>query len=437
MATALVIGNMIGSGIFMLPSTLARTSGPGATMIAWGITGLGSIFLALSFGKLGSAIPKTGGPYEHSKLAFGDLTGFLNAWLYWNGCWIGNAAIIIAVTSCIAFVFPVVGYNNLIGFVVSTCILWGCTIINILGVKTASKIQSTSTVIKMSLFLVFIIVAARNFDFNNIRNIFPQGKGVGTIPAAATATLWAFTGLETATVTGGEIKNPEKNIKRATILGILIATVFYMAISFFAMGAMKSDALALSNTPIIDILAIAFGGKVGKYIAVLSFVSIGGTAIGWLLSTARISYAASMGGVFPKSFSKIHKKFKTPYISLIIGSVLVNILLIMNFTKGLSGAFSFVALFATLSYLPVFAIACANEIFLLNVIDGKVTIFKFIKKNICPIIGFVYAMWTIYGAGAEIVMYGFLLILMGIPFYLYMHEKNRTSKNEEQAQNIA
>lgn len=425
MATALVIGNMVGSGIFMLPATLAQKSGPGATMIAWILTGIGSIFLALSYAKLGSKIPKTGGPYEYSKLAFGDFTGYMNAWLYWNGCWIGNAAIIIAVTSYLGFLVPQVASNSIIGFISSSAILWIFTLLNIFGVKPAAQVQTASTIIKLILFVLFIILAGMSFNVDNIFPLFPEGKGINTIPAAATATLWAFTGLETASVTGGEIKNGEKNIKLSTILGMVVAVILYMLISFFSMGAMNQSELAVSTTPIVDIFSKILGSNIGIYIGVLALLSIVGTTIGWILSTARVSYAAALDGMFPKCFGKVHPKYKTPYVSLIISGVLVNILLLMNYTKGFSSAFTFVSLLATLSYLPIYAITAAAEILLVIKHKAKINLWNFLRSSIVPLMGFIYAVWAIYGSGAEIIMYGFLLMLFGIPFYLYLTVKNK------------
>lgn len=425
MATALVIGNMVGSGIFMLPATLAQKSGPGATMIAWILTGIGSIFLALSYANLGAKIPKTGGPYEYSKLAFGDFTGYMSAWLYWNGCWIGNAAIIIAVTSYLGFLVPQVASNPIIGFISSTVILWTFTLLNIFGVKPAALVQTASTIIKLILFILFIILAGVSFNVDNISPLFPEGKGINTIPAAATATLWAFTGLETASVTGGEIKNGEKNIRLSTILGMIVAVILYMLISFFSMGAMNQSELAVSTTPIVDIFSKILGNNIGKYIGILALLSIVGTTIGWILSTARVSYAAALDGMFPKCFGKVHSKFKTPYASLIISGILVNILLLMNYTKGFSSAFTFVSLLATLSYLPIYAITAAAEILLVIKHKAKINLWNFVKSSIIPLMGFIYAVWAIYGSGEEIVMYGFLLILFGIPFYLYLTVKNK------------
>lgn len=426
-ATALVAGNMMGSGIFMLPATLAQKSGSGATMLAWLLTGIGSIFMALSFARLGSRIPKTGGPYEYSKLAFGDFAGFMNAWLYWNGSWIGNAAIITAVASYTASFIPAIGTNHLYAFLYTSSILWIFTIINILGVKKASMVQSCITVFEISLFIFFIVVAAYHFNPEFIMPVFPKGKGISTLPSAAASTLWAFVGFETASVTAGEIKNPEKNVRRSTILGISIAVVLYMAINFFAMGALPNNQLASSTSPIPDILSRFLGKGISKVILAGSIISILGTTVGWLLATARMSYAAGMDGIFPKVFAKVHPKYQTPYISLIISAVLANLLLFMNYTHSLASAFNFIILLATLSYLPMYASTSAAEIMLMYKRDKKFSFINFIKSSFVPLLGFIYAAWAIYGSGAETVMYGFILMLIGVPFYLYMALKNNIS----------
>ncbi len=425
-ATALVVGNMMGSGIFMLPATLASKAGPGPVMLAWLLTGAGSILLALSFANLGSKIPKTGGPYEYAKLAFGDFMGFENAWLYWNGSWIGNAAIITAIASYTGTLIPIINSNHLVAFLYTSAILWIFTIINILGAKKAGITQTVITIFELLLFIFFIGVAAAHFNPSFVKDMFPKNKGIETIPAAAASTLWAFIGFETASVAAGEIKNPEKNIRISTILGMSIAIIMYMAINFFAMGAMPQDMLAKSSAPIVDILSQFLGKGVSNVILVASVISVLGTTVGWILATARMSYAAGKDKVFPEVFALIHPKYNTPYASLIISAVLANILLAMNYSHSLLSAFNFMILLATLAYLPMYATTAAAEIILLIKIDGKVNVWKFIKKSIIPLLGFAYAVWTIYGSGAETVMYGFLLILFGVPFYLYMKVKSKS-----------
>ena len=427
MATMLVCGNMIGSGVFMLPSTLAQVSGPGATIIAWIITTIGSILIAISFANLGTKYPSTGGAYQYTKEAFGDFAGFLSAWLYWNGSWIGNAAIIVAITSYASAVIPALS-NPMISIIFSSAILWIFTIVNILSVKIAGKLQSFVTVFKIGFFALFIIVAFLNFDNVNILPLFPEGKGLSTVPLAATSTLWAFIGLESATVAAGEIKNPEKNIRKSTIYGLIIASVIYLAISIASMGAMDNKTLANSTAPLTDILTNSLGNGVGKILTIAVVVCILGTIIGWLLATARVSYAAGVDGVFPKFFGKINETTGTPINSLIFGSVLVNILLVMNFQKGMVDAFTFITILATLSYLPVYILSVSAEM-MLTFKENKEFSFKiFIKKSILPLLAFIYVLWTIYGSGAETVMWGFILMLLGIPVYVYNHHKNEISK---------
>lgn len=422
MATMLVCGNMIGSGVFMLPATLAEVSGPMATIIAWILTTIGSILLALSFANLGSKFTETGGAYQYTKEAFGEFVGFISAWLYWNGSWIGNAAIIVALVSYSTAIFPSLN-NPLISIIYGSAILWIFTIINIINVKVAGKLQSYITVFKIVFFGIFIVIAFLNFDINNITPLIPEAKGLETIPLAAASTLWAFVGLESATVTGGEITNPEKNIRKSTIYGIVIASIIYLLISIGSMGAMSNSELAASQAPLIEILFNALGSSIGKILAISVVICILGTTIGWLLSTARIAYAAGKDRVFPKVFGELHPKYDTPAKSLIIGSVLVNILLIMNYQKSMVSAFTFITILATLTFLPVYLLSVCAEIMIMFRDEKNITVYKFIKKAFIPLLAFIYALWAIYGSGAETVMWGFILMLLGIPFYIYNYYK--------------
>ena len=424
MATMLVCGNMIGSGVFMLPATLAQVSGPLATMIAWIITTLGSVLIAISFANLGSKYPTTGGAYKYTKEAFGEFAGFLSAWLYWNGSWIGNAAIIVAVTSYSTAIMPFLN-KPLYAIIYSSVVLWGFTIVNIIGVKQAGKIQTLATVFKIAFFGIFIVLAFFSFDSSNMLPLLPEGKGLSTIPLAATATLWAFVGMESATVTAGEIKDPEKNVRKSTIYGLLISAVIYLVISIVSMGAMSNADLALSQAPLTDILTNVIGSSVGKILTIAIVISIIGTIIGWLLSTARISYAAGADGVFPKFFGTIHPKYGTPVNSLLVSAFLVNVLLVMNYQKGMVSSFTFITILATLSFLPVYLLTAAAEIMLMFKDSTEFSLWIFIKKSIVPMLAFVYTIWTIYGSGAEIAMWGFILMLLGIPFYIYNYHRNK------------
>ena len=425
MATMLVCGNMIGSGVFMIPATLAEVSGPLATILAWILTTIGSILVAISFANLGSKFPETGGAYQYVKEAFGEFAGFLSAWLYWNGSWIGNTAILVTLTSYSAAIFPVLN-KPLYSIIYSSLVLWAVTILNIVGVKQAGKIQSFTTVFKIVFFALFIIIAFLKFDKNNLIPLVPKNKGLETISLAATTTLWAFIGLESATVAAGEIRDPEKNVKRSTIYGLIISAVIYLLISIASMGAMPNEVLAKSTAPLTDILTRSLGNSVGVIISAIVVVSILGTTIGWILATARVAYAAGQDGVFPKIFGKVSSKYNTPVYSLIISGILVNILLLTNYQKSMVSAFSFITILATLSYLPVYLLSVSAEIMIMFRDEKEISIGKFIGKSIIPLLAFIYTLWTIYGSGAETVMWGFILMLLGIPFYIYNYHKNGT-----------
>ena len=188
---------------------------------------------------------------------------------------------------------------------------------------------------------------------------------------------------------------------------------------------MSNSELAQSSAPLTDILTNALGNGVGKILTVAVVVCILGTIIGWLLSTARVGYAAGVDGVFPKFFGKISNKTGTPINSLIFSSALVNILLVMNFQKGMVDTFTFITILATLSYLPVYLLSVAAEMMLTFRGESEFNFKIFIKKSILPLLAFIYVIWTIYGSGAEIVMWGFILMLAGIPVYIYNHHKNK------------
>lgn len=428
-ATALVIGNMMGAGIFMLPKQLAQVGGVGSSIIAWIITGIGAMTLAITFANLGSKIPKSGGIVDYSKNAFGDFMGFMTGWLYWNGSWIGNTTLFVVILSYFGQVFTTLTNSPLIGFLFCSAILWTFTYINIRGAKAASKLGTVITVFKICLFVFFIIIAAINFNKDNLMPMFPVDRGVQTIPLTAAITLWAFMGLETASITSGEIKNPEKNVKRSTILGIGISTILYILISVLAMGAMPQSELAQTSAPISDIIAKFLGSGVVKYLNVAIAISICGTALGWLLSTARVAYAAGDQGIFPKAFAKLHPKYETPYIALIVGSTLVNIMFLMNFIQGLSNAYNFIVLLATISYLPIYAVTTIAEIMLLRKKTQKLSVLSIIKSSFRNIVGFIFAIWAISSAGGEAVMYGFLLMMLGVPVYAYMKIKRENTND--------
>ena len=424
-AIAIVVGNCIGSGIFTSAASLAAASNPKTAILAWVITAVGSLLIALSFASLGTALPRTGGPIVYTRAAFGDFAGFLIAWTYWIGAWVGNAAIITAFMLYFTYFVPATT-TPVLAFLITSGVLWLFTIINILGVKGAGRVSIITTILKVGALVVFVIIAAMHFNPAMLRTVSSvKVSGMNTLPAAIAIALWAFVGIESATVPAGEIKDPKKNIRKSTIYGTLLAAGVYIVVSIVGMGVLDQSTLASSNAPLADIINKATGGTWGgNFIALGAIVSTLDASSGWILTTARSAFGASQDKLFPAVFGKIHPKYMTPVNSLIISGLAANVLLILNYMGTLSSAFNFMLLLATLAFLPAYAFSAAADIILLKNRPSEFNIFSFLKNSFFALLAFAYSIYAIYGTGATVVMYGFILMLLGIPVYLFMMLQN-------------
>lgn len=426
-AIALVIGNTIGSGIFLLPQNLASTASPTTSIIGFLITAAGAILIALSLSNMACAFPKSGSCVVYTHEAFGDFAGFIVGWVFWLCQPCGCAAIITAGVRYLSYMFPVLGTSNLAAFITSSVILWILIALNIYGVKEASAFQIVTVLLKLIPIVIFIALAIAHFDPSLTHSTNPAltGSTASQLPAAIGITMWLFVGIESSTITAGEVKDPEKNIKRSTIIGTLFVIVLYLIITVLANGIMSQTQLASSNAPIAEMIQMMTGGKLGGiFVAIFIVISCVGCANGITLTGARISYAAAIDNVFPKFLEKVGKHH-TPTSSLVVFGVIGNLLLISNYTKGLSGAYMFAALLTTMAYMIAYAATAAADIALLKNKEGKnITFGSYMKKSILPLLALVYIIYASYGTGAESVMWGFLLIMAGIPFYIYCKIKN-------------
>ena len=395
-ATAIVVGNMMGSGIFTSPQTLAQVANPYTNMWAWVITGTGSVMLALSFANLGTLYPETGGPIVYVDKAYGKFMAFLVAWTFWIGSWIGNAAIITAIIRYVTVFFPGIATNNLVSFLISSGILWLFTFINCLGVKQAGYIGIISTILKLAVIVVFVIVAIIGFEPTYLKTYSSESvRGLSSLPAAIAVTLWSFIGLESASISGGEIKNPEVNIKKSTFLGTAFVAVIYLVISILAMGSLPQGELAASSAPLATIINQITGATWGGgFIALGIIISATGALSGWVLTTARLSFAAGEDGIFPNFFAKVHPRYQTPYTSLIITGICTNLILILNYVSTLTAAFDFMVNLATLSFIPAYALTTGAEI-ILTLKHKPAHIGGFIWKNIRQLLAFAYTIYII------------------------------------------
>ncbi|MGI9508617.1 MAG: amino acid permease [Geminicoccaceae bacterium] len=418
MCTALVVGNMIGSGIFLLPAALAAY-GPIA-IAGWLLTSTGAIILALIFGRLARLVPKTGGPYAYAREGFGDFAGFLIAWGYWIALWAGNAAVAVAFAGYLGYLFPVIGDSQLAGLATALIAIWLLTWINIRGVSEAGMVQVVTTILKlMSLLLVAVIGMAfidpSHFTPANVSDESPAAA----IAACAALTLWAFLGLESATVPAGDVIEPERTIPRATIVGTVLAAVVYIAVTIVAFGVLPLADLKASTAPLADVAKAMLGPVGGSVIALGACISTFGTLNGFTLLTGQVPLGAARDDLFPREFAKLSKS-GTPVLALIVSNVLASILIAMNFTKGLVDQFVFIILLATLTTLVPY-LFCALAELMIYLTTGRTVARNGLGSVVAlAVAGFLYATWAIYGAGQEIVFYGFLLLISGVPVYVWL-----------------
>jgi len=425
MATALVVGNMVGSGIFTLPAVLAGEAGP-ASILALVFTGIGAMLLALVFANLGRAHPRTGGPYYFARRAFGDFVGFQTAWAYWIAAWVGNAAIAVAFAGYLGVFWGDVKTTNWLAALVAVGAIWLFTLVNILGTRETGVTQVLATVLKFVPLAVIGIVGLFYIKGGNFTPFTPAKGGFDWhINAAATLALWAFIGLESATVPAEEVKEPEKTIPRATILGTLATTVLYVVALVAIVGILSQAALSGSTAPFADAANVIFGGTFlgltwGKWIALVAMAATLGALNGWIMLTARVSLAAADDGLFPKRFARVHGERRTPVFGLLVSSVLVSGLVLYNWNVDFGSRFTDVVLLATWMTLIAYAYAAAAEVVLFARERELFSWVKLTRDTVIASLAFAYSVWAIWGSGQEWLAKGFMLLLFGIPVFVWM-----------------
>ena len=421
MATALVVGNMVGSGDYLLPASLAKYGG--ISIVAWVVTAIGAVLLALVFANLGRAYPQTGGPYTFSRRAFGDFIGFQTAWGYWIATWTSNAALAIGFVSYLDDFWTGLARNKLLAALVAVAVIWVLTWINAIGVRQSGITQLITTVIKL---IPLVLIAFVGLAFVNADHFHPfntSGESAfDAVTAAATLTLFAFVGLESATVAADDVRDPERTIPRATVIGTLAAAVIFILGQIAVLGIIPADQLAQSTAPFADAAEVIFGGWAGTVVAVTAVIGVFGALNGWILLQGQVPLAAARDGLFPAVFGRTSRS-GTPVYGLVISSGLMTVLIFMNYTASLVDQFTTIILLATLSILVPYTYAAAAQLMLMLSEPERFSGRRLARHGVIAALAFSYTLWAIAGAGADIVLKGFLLLLAGIPVYIWIRHQ--------------
>lgn len=421
-AISLVVGNMIGVGIFVLPAALAKYGS--ISLLGWVFTATGAIILAKIFSNFSKIIVnKSGGPYAYSRAGFGDFVGFLVAWGYWISCWVSNGAIAIAIVGALSFFFPVLVTNPFYSVSIGLFLIWFFTWINTKGIKESGKVQVVTTVLKLLPLAFVIFLGIFFFNSDNFPAFNLTGKSdFATFPVVAVLTLYAFLGIECATIPAENIENAEVIVPKATMIGAILTAIVYILATVVLFGILPMDVLQNSAAPFAEAAKLISGDFGGYFVAGGVIISGIGVLNGWILITGQVPMATAKDDLFPKIFKKQNKK-GAPVIGLIIGSLLSCAVMLMNFTKGLVDQFQIIVeIVVFVALLPYLLTAAA---YVLVIIDRKLHANNWIKTFGLGGLGFAYALWAIYGSGPDTVFYGFILLLSGIPFYLLMQWHKR------------
>jgi basic amino acid/polyamine antiporter, APA family len=429
-STSLVVGNMIGAGIFLMPSTLASYGS--ISLLGWVFSSAGAIILARIFANLSRYMPAAdGGPYAYSQKGLGDFAGFLVAWGYWISVWTANAAITVSLISALSTFIPSLATHPVQAALTGLAFIWLLTWINTLGIVTSGILQLITTIGKV---VPLMTVAIAGLFFIKLENFHPfNSSGSSTlsaITATTTLTFYSFLGIECATIPSTSVANPERTIPRATMLGTLLATLIYVVSSVSAMGMIPPEILRHSVTPFADAAALIWGDGARYWVSAGVAIAAFGALNGWILIQGQVPFAIAKDKLFPAVFTRQNKK-GVPIVGVVLSSVLFSLLTLMNYTKALVEQFKFLILLATMTVLLPYLFTSVAYV----IIRGGNT--KAAKTGqaaawILAMLGFIFSLWAIGGSGQDTVYYGFLLLLAGVPIYAWtVYDKKRREGSQQ------
>lgn len=349
-ATALVVGSIIGVGIFNLPASLAHY-GP-ISLVAMVLTTVGAICLAVLFASLSRRMPADGGPYAYARAAFGNAVGFANAWLYWIPSWAGNAAI---ATGWVLYVerFVNTGHHPAVTIALTLGGIWLAAGINLLGVRSMGRMQLWTTVLK---FVPLAIVSVAGLFVLDPANLTPWNPGGGSVVAAVGGAmalcLFSYIGVESASVAAAKVRDPRRNVPRATMLGTLASSAVYLAALLAVFGTVPADDLADASAPFAVAAETIVGSSwAGAVMALVVVVSGFGALNGWTMLSAEMPLAAAEDGLFPDRFRRLSRR-GVPAFGIVTSAGLATVVVLLSHV-GAAG----VAVFNTLVLMTGIAAA--------------------------------------------------------------------------------
>lgn len=411
---ALVVGSQIGSGVFMLPASLAPF---GAYSIAgWIASAIGAISLAMVFASLCARFPRTGGPHVYIEQFFGKDVSFFAGWTYWVVSWVSTTAVVVA---AIGYLSPLIGeQSSFVYLLLELLLLLTICIINLYGVSFAGKAETIFTALKFLPLFIVPAVAIWQFDISNFQmsETISLGNTSSSIAQAALLTLWGFIGVECATTPAGSVDNPSKTIPRALIIGTSLVAIIYIFNNIAIMGLIPGEELAKSSAPYADAAKYIFGGNWHLWVSIAASIVCIGTLNAWVLTSGQISLGLSQDKMMPEIFSRRNSK-EAPYTSIILSCLGIMPLLFLTANDNIAGQVTAVIDFSVTSFLFIYflcsivnlVISWKNKTGILSIINSLIAI------SFCT--------WVISETELKVILISSLFTLSGIPLYFFWYRK--------------
>jgi APA family basic amino acid/polyamine antiporter len=417
MCTALVVGNTIGVGIFLLPASLAPyglNALPG-----WLITIVGCIFIAWVFAGLARAFPKDDGPYAYASRALGSGVAFIIMWCYWISTVVTNAVLATGVVGYLSSFFPTLASNHLLAAVTAVAFIWLFVVINVRGVRTAGWVQVWSTVLKLLLQVGIVALGVWAFFAPHATSPVQLPKtplSLSGVVTASTLTLYALLGVECAAMPAGRVCDPGRTIPRATFIGTLTVAAVYILVSLIPMLLIPQSELAASSAPFADLFARYVGPASGQILAVFVIVTGLGCLNGWTLILGELTVSFARHGGFPPALGRVNEH-GAPTRAFVLTAILASLMTLSGYNDSTAGAFTFLNMVVTASNLPVY-FGCAIAVLILwrrgelGRLGARET-----RWLAAAVLATVYCVWASIGIGGKSLLWALVPCAAGVPIY--------------------
>ncbi|MBU3059174.1 arginine-ornithine antiporter [Pseudomonas indica] len=420
---ALVVGSMIGGGIFSLPQNMAASAGAGAVLIGWAITAVGMLTLAFVFQTLANRKPELdAGVYAYAKAGFGDYMGFSSAWGYWISAWIGNVSYFVLLFSTLGYFVPAFGEGNTVAAIVcASLVLWGVHFLVLRGIKEAAFINLVTTVAKIVPLVLFIVIAAIAFrldvftaDFWGSGNI-ELGSVMDQVRNMMLVTVWVFIGIEGASVFSARAEK-RTDVGKATVIGFAGVLLLLVLVNVLSMGIMSQPELAgLKNPSMAGVLEHVVGRWGAIFIAIGLVVSLAGALLSWTLLCAEILFAGARDHTMP-NFLKKENARHVPVNALWLSNGLIQLFLILTLFNE-STYLSLLYLATSMILVPYFWSAAYAVLLSWRGETYENAPVERNKDLAIALVALLYSVWLVYAGGVQYLLLSALLYAPGVLFF--------------------